>query len=242
MKIQVFQGTPIQQFQTLQQEGKVFTIQPVTVDGRNLVTSIRNMRIPLQPIAQVVDDNNNVRGLCFATGNGIELSAIGSGYAVTYNGRDILILRQSAEDGIGIAEIQAPPTSYAPSQSYPVEQAGYPSYSQQPYALESPPSYQQPPYRAPQAVPPPYQQPPYQGQPYPQQPVYQGGYDPAFFGAPVYPTPVPYVDYHEQQHLLHHYYGDHYPHHYGHGYGRGHHGRGLGHAIHDLMGHDEHHE
>ncbi len=241
MKIQVFQGTAIQQFQTLQQEGKVFTIQPVTVDGRNLVTSIRNMRIPLQPIAQVVDDNNNVRGLCFATGNGVELSETGSGYAVTYHGRDILILRQGIEDGIGIAEIQTPPIGYAPSLPYPIEQAEQSPYSQQSYALE-PPSYQQSPYQTQKAVPPPYQQPPYQGQPYPQQPMYQGGYDPTFFGAPVYPTPVPYVDYHEQQHLLHHYYGDHYSHHYGHDYGWGHHGHGLGHAIHDIMGHDEHHD
>lgn len=237
MRIQVFQGTAIEQFQTLQQEGKVFTVQPVTVDKRNLMTSLRSMGVPLQPIAQVIDDNNTVRGLCFATGNGIELSETGAGYAVTYNGRNILTMRQSTEDGIGVAEIQAPPTGYAPSLSYPVEQV---PYQQTPYQQ---PPYQQPPYQPQQPAPPPppYQQPPYQGQPYPQQPVYQGGYDPNFFGAPVYPAPVPYVDYHEQQHLLHHYYGDHYPHHYGHGYGWGY-GGGLGHAIHDMFDHDDHHD
>lgn len=268
MRVQVFQGTDVQQFQMLQTEGKIFSVQPISRDGRNVMTSLRNMGIPLQPIAQVVDDNNNVRGLCFATGNGVALSETGVGYAITYNGQEIMALKQSTQDGIGVAELAAAPTGYAPSLSYPVEQAEQAPYNSSPYGQEPsyyqpqpyqgqqpvapPPPYQQPyqpqPYQGQQPVTPPspYQQPPYQGQPYPQQPAYQNGYNPNGFGAPVYPAAVPYVDYHEQQHLLHHYYDDHgwghhgWGHHGGH-YG-GHYGGGLGHFIHDVMDHEGHHE
>lgn len=219
MRIQVFQGTDMEQFQTLQSEGKIFTVQPVTLDGRNLMTSLRSMQVPLQPIAQVVDDSNKVRGLCFVVGNGVELSETGAGYTITYNGRVIMSLKQSTEDGIGVATVEAPPSGYGPSMSYPVEQLGQSPYSQQSYGQELP-AYQQP----------------YQQQPYPQQPMYQSGYDPVSLGAPIYPSPVPYVDYHEQQHLLQHYYGDQYSGYYGYGGGHGHHGG------HDYMGHGEHHD
>lgn len=242
MRIQVFQGTGMEQFQTLQSEGKIFTVQPVTLDGRNLMTSLRNLNLPLQPIAQVVDDNNKVRGLCFATGNGVALSETGAGYAISYNGRESMTLKQSTEDGIGVAEIAEAPPGYAPSLSYPVEQVAQPTYNSPPQGQEQF-YYPQPPYQSqqPGAPPPPYQQPSYQGQPYPQQmypqqPAYQSGYDPTGFGAPLYPAPVPYVDYHEQQHLLQHYNGDQYSGYYGYGSGHGHHG------DHNYMGHDEHHD
>lgn len=229
MKIQVFQGTDPQQFRTLQQEGKIFTAQPVTSDGRNVMTNLRNMRIPLQPVAQVVDEDGKVQGLSFATGNGVELSETGTGYVVSYSGQDIMTLKQSTEDGIGVSEMATLPSSeYSPPLSYPVEQAT------QPYQQEPPPQqpYQQSPY-----PPQPYQQGPYPPQPYvvnqPYQPNYgyQSGYDPGGFAAPMYPVPVPYVDYHENHHLLHHYY-DHDREHEG----------GFGHALHDIMDHGEHHD
>jgi hypothetical protein len=221
MKIQVFQGTDLQQFQTLQQEGKIFTIQPITHDGRNLITSLRNMRVPLQPLAQVVDDEGKVHGLSFATGNGIALSELGAGYVVSFNGQEIMTLKQSTEDGIGVAELAAQSSpGYPPTISYPVEQAP-PPYQQQPYPQQSyapPQPYQQQPYP---------QQPYAQGQPYPPPYGYQSGYDPTGFAAPMYPMPVPYVDYHANPHLLHHYYD----HGYGHGWGHG------GYGDHD----DDHH-
>ena len=232
MKIQVFQGTDVQQFQNLQQEGRIFTIQPVAVDGRNVMTSLRRMNVPLQPLAQVVDDVGRVRGLSFAIGNGIELYETGSGYTVSYNGQDVMTLKQSTEDGIGVAEMSSSaPANYVSSLPYAVEQAPQPSYQEQPYP--------QPPYNPGQPYQEqPYPQPPYNpGQPYPAQPApvaYQNRYDPMMFGAPVYPGVVPYVDYHDNHHLLQHYYDR------GHDYGWGHHG-GFGHMMHDMMDHDEHH-